>query len=321
MFITTPPIIPMIQPITVWVHGSRTSNSYGPLISKKFNELQHRLFHVDAGLHKACDIEPYYYMHHLARIVSESNPNQFPFQTFYLFGWAGDMDPQSRKNAGIELYNALKQVVTAYTKDGVTLTINLFSHSHGGNVALNMKHAFEQDPNPLFIEKAILIACPVQHETKEFVHCPLFKDIHSYHSHTDLMQWIDPQGIYPLVAGIKKAKQTKSLKPLKDAFSKLWNTKCPLFSQRHFALHPKIKQAAISWKNTSPWQQDEIDLFKPYVKQLQFFLKLQKKHRHLGHLEFMMPSFLKQLPTIISETDARKSASYSPKHPDIHIDL
>lgn len=314
--VTTPP-----QPITVWVHGSRTSNAYGPYVSKKFNELQHRLFHVDNGLHRASDIEPYYYMHHLARIVSQAHPQNYPFETFYLFGWAGDVAPESRKNAGIQLYNSLKKIVEHHTHNGIVPPITLFSHSHGGNVILNMKHAFDHDPDPLVINKTIFIACPVQYETREFIHCPLFKDIHSYHSHADMMQWIDPQGIYPLVAAIKQAKETKSLKPLKAAIIKLWKNRLPLFSQRHFGIHPKIKQAAVSWKYCEPWTQEELDLFKPYAKQFKFFLKLQKKKRALGHLEFMMPSFLRQLPTIIKTTDAQIIADNCATHTDICIDL
>lgn len=322
MFFTTPPTPPTLpQPITVWVHGSRTSHSYAPILSKQLNELQHRIFHVENGLNRAADIDPYFYMHHLARTVSQARPEKYPFQTFYLFGWNGELDPISRKAAGIELYNSLKQVVTLHTHNGIIPPITLFTHSHGGNVVLNMKHAFDMDSNPLHIDKAIFIACPVQQETKEFVSCPLFKDLHSYHSDSDVLQRIDPQRMHPLMTAAKKAKETKSIKPFKGVFSQLWHNKCPLFSERHFAPNPKIKQACISWRQIKPWSQEEIAIFKPYTKQVTFYTKLLKKRRPLTHLEFMMPTFLQQLPNIVDKADAHAKISYCPKHPDVAIEL
>lgn len=279
--------------------------------------MQHRLFHVDDGLHKATEMDPYFYMPQLARIISQTNPIKYPLDTFYLFGWSGDMSPQSRKKAGTELYTALKKVVDAHSKDGMAPPITLFSHSHGGNVALNMKHAFDADQNPLIIDKAVFIACPVQKETKDFIQSPLFKTIHSYHSHTDTLQWIDPQGMYHFVQAIKDSRKVKSTQPLK----KLWKDRCPLFSERHFVHHPKLKQATICWKIITPWTHDEIALFAPYSGHVKFFLKLQKKKRQLGHLEFMMPTFLSQLPLIVEKVNECTCIPFCSKHPDIAIEL
>ena len=153
--------------------------------------------------------------------ISQTDPINYPLDSFYLFGWCGDLDPEARKAAGIELYNELKKVVAQRTINGIKPPITLFTHSHGGGVVLNMKHAFEADTDPLYVDLAIFIACPVKEETKQYIHSVMFKDIHSYHSDSDVIQRIDPQGLHPLMAATKKAHKAKSLKPFKGVWSEL----------------------------------------------------------------------------------------------------
>jgi len=52
--------------------------------------------------------------------------------------------------------------------------VTLISHSHGGNVALNLAAIAEKE-SPLSIERLILLACPVQQETAALVDAPMFK--------------------------------------------------------------------------------------------------------------------------------------------------
>lgn len=85
-------------------------------------------------------------------------------------------------------------VVEYESKYGVKPEITLITHSHGGNVVLNMAALKDNDGD--FAVQAILLACPVQHETKELVADPFFKKVYSFYSTSDILQIIDPQGMY-----------------------------------------------------------------------------------------------------------------------------
>src|SRR5262249_19127675 len=98
--------------------------------------------------------------------------------------------------------------------------IRIIAHSHGGNVALLLEKAKDPADTTFSISELILLATPVQHETKKYAHAPLFEKIYSLYSHLDSLQIIDPQGL-----------QT--------------HHGAPLFSERRFENHDKICQCAI----------------------------------------------------------------------------
>lgn len=172
--------------VTVWVHGTRSIDFVSDLI----HSVPHR------GMKLVTDIPAHYRIGSVIKTLAESDPERFPLEHFYVYGWSGKLSFEAREKAAHDLYKRLEKLQDSYAKKyGQHPTIRLITHSHGGNVALNM--AKIKDPQCSFtIRQAILLACPVQHETKYFVEDPIFDEVYSLYSKNDLIQVLDPQGLY-----------------------------------------------------------------------------------------------------------------------------
>lgn len=179
---------------------------------------------------------------------------QLEGDTVYTFGWSGNLSAQARKKAAADL-----AAIICSLKDPSNL-IRLVTHSHGGNVALYLA---EQGCT---IDELILLACPVQTSTAPYVHDPCFKKVYSLHSHSDIMQVLDPQGLPALFNTLKKHGIEFTLAHL----TKLG----PLFSSRHFTPERKLKQMKVTHPN------------RPFL-----------------HIEFVLPSFIKKLPQLLATMD------------------
>lgn len=57
---------------------------------------------------------------------------------FYTFGWSGLISQSSRRFEAVRLYNALHKELETLRARGLNPKIRLITHSHGGNVALNL---------------------------------------------------------------------------------------------------------------------------------------------------------------------------------------
>jgi hypothetical protein len=113
----------------------------------------------------------------------------------YLFGWSGVLSFKARKKASQRLYGYIRQIRNnkAYDKTPVTI----ITVSHGGNVGLGLGGIAEEyhDTTP-GIDRLVILCCPVQEATSNYVNSPIFKKVfHLYSSH-DLVQVLDPQGLY-----------------------------------------------------------------------------------------------------------------------------
>lgn len=173
--------------ITVWIHGTRLFYSPPPL---------HNFLYAAPGLQRACDYDPKYHMHEIGKILGRAAPQIFPPDSVYIFGWSGKLDFGIREQAAIDLYKQLVAVQEQYLNDhGIKPIIRLITHSHGGNVALNLARV-EGKKEDFCIDELILLACPVQDQTACLIKNPLFKKIFAIYSHLDLLQIIDPQGFY-----------------------------------------------------------------------------------------------------------------------------
>ena len=74
--------------------------------------------------------------------------------------------------------------------------ITLITHSHGGNVALYLAQVAEENNDPTFkIKRLILTGCQIQDETECYAQSPLFEKIYSLYSVIDFLQVADPQGL------------------------------------------------------------------------------------------------------------------------------
>lgn len=170
--------------ITVWVHGTR----FDPI-----SDLIHSV--EKQGMHHATSLPTRYRLGSAIKTLAAHDPNRFPLEHFYVFGWSGKLSFEAREKEAHTLYQALGDLAKKYQKKyGQKPTIRLITHSHGGNLLLNM--AKIQETPSFTIAQAILLACPVQHETKEYVSCELFDQVYSIYSTRDLIQVLDPQGLY-----------------------------------------------------------------------------------------------------------------------------
>ena len=198
--------------ITIWIHGTR-------LFPRGILENFH---YAKPNINPAMELDTKYHTRTIADSLIKADPIRFPQETFYIFGWSGKLDSKERKHSARTLYKELTRINNEFKKQyGKKPIIRIITHSHGGNVALNLA-TIKNKNHELVIDELILLACPVQEETAHLTEDPLFKKIYALHSSLDLIQIIDPQHFH------KKA--TK---------------KTPLFSHRYFPPQEKITQTKI----------------------------------------------------------------------------
>lgn len=197
--------------VTIWVHGTKLT----PTIVLK------RFFYRIPGMHKASAYDTQYHKRSIVDLLCKTDANNYQFENFYIFGWNGKLCFNQRKHAAQELYDNIQEIIKEHTNIlGVPPFIRIITHSHGGNVALNLAK-IQKKKNPIIIDELILLACPVQHKTKKLIQNDCFKKVYAFYSAGDMFQVIDPQGWY------KKGKSNKT------------------FSERRFEHHEKLRQACI----------------------------------------------------------------------------
>jgi len=302
MFFSPPQAPPNPQPvITVWVHGTKIDECLPMPFARLAKMVGNVIFEHKPGLHHANTFNIHHYEAIRASILGTSQPTIFQQEYFYSFGWSGKLNLIERKNASQELFNGLKTINQAILeKTGLVPEFILISHSHGSNVVLHLAEIIDPDGFEPIISKAILLACPVQKSTSHLIDSSIFKRIYSLHSHTDMIQIADMQGLHR-----KK------------------NEKKPLFSERHFDIHPKLVQAHVRWKNCPIWHEQDYIVNDVMLKHLTKSIKIidyLKKNRGLFHVEFQLLPFLRQLHSIIAQLDELfDNNAHCPSHKDHDI--
>ncbi len=168
--------------ITLWIHGTRLFSR--PLYHEQFNS-QPGLAHID-------EINRTGKIHTIAHALIASDPYRFAREHFYIFGWSGQLCFEEREKAAHILHKKIEDLLTKYKAEGLNPRIRIMGHSHGGNVALNLA----QLDCTFTVDELILLACPVQSKTKHLVKQPLFKQVYALYSALDIVQILDPQGMY-----------------------------------------------------------------------------------------------------------------------------
>lgn len=218
------------KPITIFIHGTMP-----PII-----ETLVHIVDVPLGLTPACRLDKRFIHQRMSFILNKFSPEQFPLDSFYFFGWSGDLSFTSRQKAAQDLYEAIKDF---------SGPITLISHSHGGNVALELVPCAKNASNNLVIDRLVLLACPIQVATASYAQSPLFRKVFSLYSQQDMLQVLDPQGLY---------KETKK--------SCTRDSKTTLFSERLLPGYPNVVQARILMCRQNPWH---ISFILPrFLKQL-----------------------------------------------------
>lgn len=259
-----------IPPINIWIHGTKPQHLFPKPLSKLHIERLHKFMHCEPGLHLAQTLDPSFHHYHIARSLHEQNPQEFPWDTFYLFGWSGILHPSERFKSAQKLHKALKRLVQEY--EGMyhkKPIIRIITHSHGGNVALHLPTVEDAIPHDFTIHELILLACPVQKLTAHSLKNPLFAKAYSLHSHWDFVQIADPQGWSVVKEGLQKFFSTGAFEHLRSTIGRIEQE--PFFSERHF---------------------------NPLSKLMQVRTKISG--RNIMHIEFMLTPFVTKLPSILS---------------------
>lgn len=102
----------------------------------------------------------------------------------YTFGWDGRIDKEKREKWGQILYQELIKKV----KENNNIIIEIYAHSHGGNVALNLARGEKKLYKNLKIERLVLFGTPIQKESLELSKSKIFKKIYNLYSTNDFMQ-------------------------------------------------------------------------------------------------------------------------------------
>jgi len=243
-------------PLTIFIHGTHPVE---PLLHLPF---VHRFYRCPQGITLLPHLPDSHTKDFLTTLCSKY-PGEFPAEHCYAFGWSGDLSNAARKQAASDLFKDLVKLCKDHKHGRPHLRI--ITHSHGGNVALSLKHiADATQSTQLLIDELILLACPVQGETADYAGGSLFKEIYSIHSHYDLLQVIDPQGVHLFLEYLKNYGLEFTLSHLKALG--------PLFSERHFPKHLEVTELYVTYP-----------------------------HRELFHIEFLLPRFLGTLPILIKK--------------------
>ncbi len=226
------------------------------------------------GLKPLAKLSPRYHNKQIARTLIETDPTRFSEELFYLYGWSGALSTDARLKAAKNLAHALEKLLALYSQP----YLRIIAHSHGGNVALELGAIANIT---IKVDELILLACPVQEETKHYVASSVFKRIYSIHSHRDFIQVLDPQGLHHFWSRYRRA----------GFWGCLNQALCltPLFSGRHFPPSPNL---------------------------LQIHFTLNR--RNLLHIEFLFLKFYRALPAIL---DQIQKQTFKENSPDVLINI
>lgn len=245
--------------VTIFVHGTLPPS---PVLKIP---VVNNFFFCPLGLTRSADFDAKYHTAQIIALLCETDPHQFDKEHFYTFGWSGFLKFTERKKAAQELYNHLRLLKRRYEAESINPHFKLITHSHGGNVALYLAPLAEADGDAaVTIDELILLACPVQVDTESYVNDAVFRRVYSVHSHHDILQVLDPQGIHIVVESLKHYGFEFTVKHLKRMG--------PLFSERHFIAAPHVIQLNVRYPN-----------------------------RELFHVEFLFPAIVKKLPELINK--------------------
>lgn len=289
--------------VTIFIHGTRLLRFFPFNFSAHLKGFDAFLATPYRGLQLYDSVSTSNNLVKIAKLLHQTDPTMFPLNTFYFYGWSGKLNISERRNAARKLASDIQTVIIDPYKEkyGFTPTITIITHSHGGNVALNLAR---QKNISFAIENLIMLACPVQAETMKFINNPLFKTVYSFYSHNDTLQILDPQLIGSINHGLIKAFIKKSTNPLKKLWKKLqW----PFFSSRTFYTSPSLYQINVAWRNHPQWSDLDFNVYGPlqYLGKKMAFLN-NYNQRGLSHIEFLIPTFIKQIPAIIKKAQLLK---------------
>ena len=162
--------------------------------------------------------------------LDKADDKDFPIEGFFSYGWSALLSFGVRRREGRCLYQILRCIKDNPRYKDTPIT--LFTHSYGGQVALNIAQGAKEnnDERPL-VDRLIMTAAPVVVGCQELVESPVFKKIYYLFSKSDFLQVLDPQFIYPI--------------------SSRKSSCAPFFSKRRFSPCDHLIQAEVKLNNRS----------------------------------------------------------------------
>jgi hypothetical protein len=133
---------------------------------------------------------------------------------YYTFGHLGVLSHRYRtevaKSLYAELYEKVKEAQDLYE----TVKVVLVTHSHGGNIALNMAAVESELKKGLIIDDLVMFGAPLQAETAPYAYHPMFKRVMNCYALGDIIQGSDvlttpARKCYTTFASIESLKRTK----------------------------------------------------------------------------------------------------------------
>jgi len=227
-----------IPTITIWVHGTRLLPS--PIFRS--------YVYCACGLHLANELPPSYFLRQLSDAIINADPSRFNHEDFYLFGWTGKLDAAIREQAAKDLCQDLKKLIAEYhLKYQCRPFIRLITHSHGGNVALNLAR-FKNPENDLFIDELILLACPVQDSTKPYLKDAMFGRVYAMYSSIDLLQILAPQFYWPIQTNSNHKKPSFKFPPTSSRLFPIQSNmiQVKIKKNKHAILHTEFSSARFT---------------------------------------------------------------------------
>lgn len=290
---------------TIFIHGTRMIRYFPLNLSSNMKVFDTLLSTPHLGLHHYSSVNEPNNQIKIAKTLHAADPTMFPLDTFYFFGWSGKLSVTERRIEAKKLAHEIDTIIIKPFKEkyGIDPEITIITHSHGGNIALNLGR---EKNSSLIIDALIMLACPVQHETKKYINNSVFKTIYSFYSDNDSLQVLDPQFLGSIGHGVIKAFIKKSTKPLKKIWQKM---KWPfLSSSRKFTEKTSLYQIKMGWEDTSEWSESDLDIYGPlHYLGKKMTLLWKKKRRGFYHIEFLMPRFFKELPVILKKISNEKT--------------
>lgn len=119
---------------------------------------------------------------------SELYKNNNEDQLYFLFGHLGLLCQQYRADAGAELYNHICDTVAELHKQYSHVRVRIVTHSHGGNIALNLARAEHLYNRKLVVDDLIMYGAPIQVETAAYAYDPVFVRVVNCYSEGDSIQ-------------------------------------------------------------------------------------------------------------------------------------
>lgn len=218
-------------PITIWIHGTRLMRRplyYSDFEGKPTLKLANLL---DKGTH----------FYKIALALAECDTNKFPLEHFYIFGWSGKLSSAERALSAHALIEQLEPIITQYQEYyHQKPEIRIIAHSHGGNVALNCAKIIKEKSlkTNFYIDELILLACPVQSETRDLITSPCFKKTYAFYSSLDIVQIIAPELMQ--ISSSKTGMLTRQIK-------------IPPISDRRFPFSKELAQVKIKINGHALW--------------------------------------------------------------------